>query len=320
MENFKYLYFLFCLFFLLSLARANMYQSVDSGKTKQNIKISFAAPRKASYLDKDGSYGNYSGDLSASLLLFRKVSKSSFFQIYGASISPTLEYNYIDHTFLKRGFYLYTIRPSFFILKRSDSGEFYTSVLGLSINGSNETIDDPDYKLLFMTTGTYHFTNNLTAIYGLGYSPLMGKFMLFPILGCKWRINDNLKLKIILPIEVTLSKVMGKKWLVSMFLRTYGKRIYFENENDFPGEKENLYYRESALKLGALSQHKILNEISMSFEGGFFLMRKVVIDDKEISKISFANEDNDAIISRDIKRAPYANITLTWNFGSSKDI
>ena len=194
-------------------------------------------------------------DVSASIPLFETKSGGSLVKY---SVSAAYGSKEEQVPVIPRALELYDGRVSAgAVILNSKTREMYMLRLGASIAEEKDTLSDPQERLSFFGMGTHHAKPNLTYLYGLGYSYVFGRGLLFPAFGVNWKIDERQDINFILPLQARYGYIVNPAIKVSLYSAAFGNQFRFKNQGLYPGNSDVLYLHSSGVKLGVGAEYKV---------------------------------------------------------------
>jgi len=154
--------------------------------------------------------------------------------------------------------------------------------------------------------------NNLRFIYfyGAGLVYNQGRILPVPLLGFTYKLNKDWRVTLIFPVQAKLTCKFSKKTTINIISTLSGFNAVFR-ENSYFGENF-LTINYSHLKNNVSFNYKFNSNLVIIAEAGVTTLRKLSFLEK--SKVYFIHEPKEAYT---IKIAPYAGVSLYYNFGNS---
>ncbi|MCH8319235.1 MAG: hypothetical protein IIA88_12215 [Bacteroidetes bacterium] len=157
--------------------------------------------------------------------------------------------------------------------------------------------------------------NNLRFIYfyGAGLVYNQGIVIPIPLLGFTYKLNKDWRVTLIFPVQAKLTCKFSKKANINLISTLSGFNAVFR-ENSYFGE-DFLTINYSHLKNNVSFNYKFNSNFKIIAEAGITTFRKLSFLEKD-SKIYFFDAKK-AKENYTIRTAPYAGISLYYNFGNS---
>jgi len=179
------------------------------------------------------------------------------------------------------------------VITNSKSREMYMFRLGASIAEEKDTLSDPQERLSFFWMATHHAIPSLTYLYGLGYSYVFGRGLLFPAFGVNWKIDEKQELNFILPLQVRYGYKVSPLFKASLYSAAFGNQFRFKNEGLYPGNSDTLYLHTSGVKLGAGVEYKVLRDWALGTDIDMVLRRDDSISSDSNNDLAQASTAHD---------------------------
>lgn len=267
------------------------------------IRIDFAGTPAGDLSGSPLDYYDHGLNIAAGIPLGVMRSGNSFVNF---SLSPSFGIEQAETSFLSRTFQFYDTRFSVNASMFGSNQEMYSLRIGAGCAEERETITSPHTRLSFLGMGTYHKTPRLVYFYGLSYSYILGKGLLFPVLGLTWKISPRWDMSAVLPVLFKFGYQITPAMRTTLYTSIFGNQFHFKNDNDFPGESDSLYFHTVGGRLGAGIEYRV-SHWTVGADLGTNIRREIRISDSSTD-----------LVAHQVNGGAYARVFSRWSFGGRK--
>jgi hypothetical protein len=182
----------------------------------------------------------------------------------------------------------------------------YAVALGVSFADDADSLESLEPRFSGVGVGTYRIGNDFAILYGAAFTYLYGQGLGLPIAGAYWRISPRWSVAGMLPFACGATYNAGRDLKIRFLLGVVGERHEFANNDELPGESDDLYFSVTGGRLGAQVDHAFTPNTTVVAEAGVIGVRQLTV----------ADSDED-IRSEAVDATGYARLFLRYTFGES---
>lgn len=138
-------------------------------------------------------------------------------------------------------------------------------------------VDSKDLQFGGVVLNTYRKSENFDWRFGAYVNGELFSVMIVPLFGFNWKINDNWRLKTLLPVNLELSRIMNKKWIAGLLFiganASYRMRQQINPFTTFP-ENYQPYLDKADNNAWLYSDIYLTKNLVLNLKAGYSVLRK----------------------------------------------
>ncbi len=273
------------------------------------VGIAFGRIPETDLMSRSGSYESRWFGINASVPLSRSISITEGegtlqqFTLNGSLRRNTTEFSLLSGTRMISSGWL---GGSWFIVTASK--EFYLISGSIGYIGETDPGGTKTPRLRLLALGTLRLSDPLRMMYGATYSALLGRDLLIPLLGIRWKIADDWSSSLLLPASLSVRYRAASTVSISLSFSAAGEKIQTANRGDYPGAASSLQWRTAGVR-SMLRTHVALSD-------AFGL----TVDLGSISKRNISlYSGTDMILKEQLMSSRYFSLGLRYKFDTGGD-
>ena len=184
------------------------------------------------------------------------------------------------------------------------SKNLYHISASVGYSGENDPGGSKTLRLRFLGLGTVHLSDPLLMIYGASFSALFGRDLLMPLLGIRWKINEDWSSSLLLPAAFSIRYRAGSSIVFRLSVSAAGDKVQTANRGDFPGAAGSLQWRTTGIRSVLRTNVKLSDAFGLTVDLG-------AVSKRNLSLLSGA----DVIRREQLGPSRYVALGLQYHFG-----
>ena len=298
---------LFILFFSVSFLSSQ--ETFDITPSSGTVGITFGRIPETDLMSRSGSYESRWFGINASVPLSRSISITESegilqqFTLNGSLRRNTTEFSLLSGTRMISSGWL---GGSWFIV--TSSKELYLISGSIGYIGETDPGGTKTPRLRLLALGTLRLSDPLRMMYGATYSALLGRDLLLPLLGIRWKIADDWSSSLLLPASLSVRYRASSTVSISLSFSAAGEKIQTANRGDYPGATSSLQWRTAGVR-SMLKTHITLSDaFSLTVDLGSISKRNVSL-----------YSGTDLILKEQLMSSRYFSLGLRYKFDTGSD-
>ncbi|MFZ4620572.1 MAG: hypothetical protein ACOYNS_08435 [Bacteroidota bacterium] len=183
------------------------------------------------------------------------------------------------------------------------SKNLYRLSASIGYTGETDPGGSKTVRLRFLGLGTVHLSDPLLMIYGASFSALFGRDLLMPIVGLRWKINEEWSSSILLPMALNVRYRAGSSVTFALSVSASGDRVQTANRGDFPGAAGSLLWRITGIRSLLRTHIALADAFGLTVDLG-------AVSKRNLSLVS----GSDVILKEQLDASRYVSLGLQYRF------
>ncbi len=271
-----------------------------------SLKLSFSGLQNGGFTRARDRY-NRTSDISASVPVY-STKNDTLITKYSISAAVTSQEEQLP--LVPKAFLFYEARLSAgAVTVRNKTGEMNMFRLGAGVAEEQDSLSDAHPRLNFLWMASRRGRPGITYLYGLSYSYILGRGLLFPAFGFNWKIDEKQDMNFIVPILVRYNYKVSPVLKTSAYSSIFGNQFRFKNQGLYPGYSDTLYFHTVGFKLGTGAEYKLLPALTLGADIAAVLRRDIRIA---------TDSDND-VMAEKTNGDIFFQASCRYNFGGIRN-